>query len=121
VDGRRGRRGRDASAAVITSCTAAAGQQLEGPSARAACRWPRRAYRPSGAVNRSDDIGVNGIHACPEAPLRDSGVDNYFAPAGSALCALDGIDEAVPEMTQAGFLEMCTMASVPVGKERSDG
>jgi len=28
----------------------------------------------------------------------------YFARAGSVMCALDGFDEAVPEMTQAGFL-----------------
>jgi hypothetical protein len=33
-------------------------------------------------------------------------VFHYFARAGSVLCALDGIDEAVTEMTQAGFLEM---------------
>lgn len=28
----------------------------------------------------------------------------YFARAGSVMCALDGFDEAVPELTQAGFL-----------------
>ncbi|MEV6151262.1 SUMF1/EgtB/PvdO family nonheme iron enzyme [Nonomuraea sp. NPDC052129] len=33
-------------------------------------------------------------------------VFNYFARAGSVLCALDGIDEAVPSTTQAGFLEL---------------
>ncbi|MEO3793818.1 SUMF1/EgtB/PvdO family nonheme iron enzyme [Nonomuraea sp. B10E15] len=33
-------------------------------------------------------------------------VFNYFARAGSVLCALDGIDEAVPSATQAGFLEL---------------
>ncbi len=33
-------------------------------------------------------------------------VFHYFARAGSVLCALDGIDEAVTEMTQAGFLEL---------------
>jgi hypothetical protein len=32
----------------------------------------------------------------------------YFARAGSVLCALDGFDEAVPELTQAGFLELFT-------------
>jgi Sulfatase-modifying factor enzyme 1/NACHT domain len=32
----------------------------------------------------------------------------YFARAGSVLCALDGVDEAVPELTQAGFLELFT-------------
>jgi Sulfatase-modifying factor enzyme 1/NACHT domain len=32
----------------------------------------------------------------------------YFARAGSVLCALDGFDEAVPEITQAGFLELFT-------------
>jgi hypothetical protein len=31
-------------------------------------------------------------------------VFNYFARSGSVLCALDGIDEAVPSATQAGFL-----------------
>ncbi|MGW4793151.1 SUMF1/EgtB/PvdO family nonheme iron enzyme [Nonomuraea sp. NPDC004297] len=35
-------------------------------------------------------------------------VFNYFARTGSVLCALDGIDEAVPSMTQAGFLELFT-------------
>ncbi len=30
----------------------------------------------------------------------------YFARAGSVLCALDGFDEAVPELTQAGFLAL---------------
>jgi len=30
----------------------------------------------------------------------------YFARAGSVLCALDGFDEAVPALTQAGFLEL---------------
>jgi hypothetical protein len=30
----------------------------------------------------------------------------YFARSGSVLLALDGFDEAVPEMTQAGFLEL---------------
>ncbi len=30
----------------------------------------------------------------------------YFARAGSVLCALDGIDEAVPEVTQAGFMKL---------------
>ena len=30
----------------------------------------------------------------------------YFSRAGSVLCALDGVDEAVPELTQAGFLEL---------------
>jgi len=33
-------------------------------------------------------------------------VFNYFARSGSVLCALDGIDEAVPSATQAGFLEL---------------
>lgn len=33
-------------------------------------------------------------------------VFHYFARSGSVLCALDGIDEAVPSMTQAGFLEL---------------
>jgi Sulfatase-modifying factor enzyme 1/NACHT domain len=32
----------------------------------------------------------------------------YFARAGSVLCALDGIDEAVPEVTLAGFLDLFT-------------
>jgi hypothetical protein len=32
----------------------------------------------------------------------------YFARAGSVMCALDGFDEAVPELTQAGFLELFT-------------
>ena len=32
----------------------------------------------------------------------------YFARTGSVLCALDGFDEAVPELTQAGFLELFT-------------
>jgi len=32
----------------------------------------------------------------------------YFARAGSVLCAVDGFDEAVPELTQAGFLELFT-------------
>ena len=32
----------------------------------------------------------------------------YFARAGSVLCALDGFDEAVPEMTLAGFLALFT-------------
>ena len=32
----------------------------------------------------------------------------YFARTGSVMCALDGIDEAVPEMTQAGFLALFT-------------
>ena len=32
----------------------------------------------------------------------------YFARAGSVLCALDGFDEAVPELTQAGFLALFT-------------
>jgi formylglycine-generating enzyme required for sulfatase activity/energy-coupling factor transporter ATP-binding protein EcfA2 len=32
----------------------------------------------------------------------------YFARAGSVMCALDGFDEAVPEITQAGFLELFT-------------
>ncbi len=32
----------------------------------------------------------------------------YFARTGSVLCALDGVDEAVPELTQAGFLELFT-------------
>lgn len=35
-------------------------------------------------------------------------VFNYFARAGSVLCALDAIDEAVPSTTQAGFLELFT-------------
>ncbi|MEU6715022.1 SUMF1/EgtB/PvdO family nonheme iron enzyme [Nonomuraea sp. NPDC046802] len=35
-------------------------------------------------------------------------VFNYFARAGSVLCALDGVDEAVPSTTQAGFLELFT-------------
>jgi energy-coupling factor transporter ATP-binding protein EcfA2 len=30
----------------------------------------------------------------------------YFARAGSVLCALDGFDEAVPEHSQAGFLDL---------------
>ena len=30
----------------------------------------------------------------------------YFARAGSVMCALDGFDEAVPELTQAGFLAL---------------
>jgi hypothetical protein len=30
----------------------------------------------------------------------------YFARTGSVLCALDGVDEAVREVTQAGFLEL---------------
>src|SRR5260370_6070362 len=30
----------------------------------------------------------------------------YFARAGSVLCALDGVDEAVPQLTQAGFLDL---------------
>ncbi|MEV6862455.1 SUMF1/EgtB/PvdO family nonheme iron enzyme [Streptosporangium subroseum] len=33
-------------------------------------------------------------------------VFHYFARSGSVLCALDGIDEAVPSTTQAGFLEL---------------
>ncbi len=33
-------------------------------------------------------------------------VFNYFARAGSVLCALDGIDEAVSSTTQTGFLEL---------------
>jgi Sulfatase-modifying factor enzyme 1/NACHT domain len=32
----------------------------------------------------------------------------YFARTGSVMCALDGFDEAVPELTQAGFLELFT-------------
>jgi len=32
----------------------------------------------------------------------------YFARAGSVMCALDGFDEAVPELSQAGFLELFT-------------
>ena len=32
----------------------------------------------------------------------------YFARAGSVMCALDGFDEAVPELTQAGFLQLFT-------------
>ena len=32
----------------------------------------------------------------------------YFTRAGSVLCALDGFDEAVPEMTQAGLLALFT-------------
>ena len=32
----------------------------------------------------------------------------YFARAGSVLCALDGFDEAVPELTQDGFLALFT-------------
>ncbi len=32
----------------------------------------------------------------------------YFARAGSVMCALDGFDEAVPEMTLAGFLALFT-------------
>ena len=32
----------------------------------------------------------------------------YFARAGSVLCALDGFDEAVPEMTLDGFLALFT-------------
>jgi formylglycine-generating enzyme required for sulfatase activity/energy-coupling factor transporter ATP-binding protein EcfA2 len=32
----------------------------------------------------------------------------YFARTGSLLCALDGLDEAVPAMTQAGFLDLFT-------------
>lgn len=35
-------------------------------------------------------------------------VFHYFARSGSVLCALDGIDEALPSMTQAGFLELFT-------------
>lgn len=35
-------------------------------------------------------------------------VFHYFARSGSVLCALDGIDEAVPSTTQAGFLELFT-------------
>lgn len=35
-------------------------------------------------------------------------VFHYFARAGSVMCALDGLDEAVPAMTQAGFLELFT-------------
>ncbi|MGW4411776.1 SUMF1/EgtB/PvdO family nonheme iron enzyme [Nonomuraea sp. NPDC004702] len=35
-------------------------------------------------------------------------VFRYFVRSGSALCALDGIDEAVPSMTQAGYLELYT-------------
>ncbi|MET8049527.1 SUMF1/EgtB/PvdO family nonheme iron enzyme [Streptosporangium sp. NPDC005286] len=35
-------------------------------------------------------------------------VFHYFARSGSVLCALDGIDEAVPSATQAGFLELFT-------------
>jgi formylglycine-generating enzyme required for sulfatase activity len=30
----------------------------------------------------------------------------YFARAGSVMCAVDGFDEAVPELTQASFLEL---------------
>jgi hypothetical protein len=30
----------------------------------------------------------------------------YFARAGSVMCTLDGFDEAVPELTQAGFLHL---------------
>src|SRR5260370_40680429 len=30
----------------------------------------------------------------------------YFARAGSVLCALDGVDEAVPQLTQSGFLDL---------------
>ncbi|MFC0862545.1 SUMF1/EgtB/PvdO family nonheme iron enzyme [Sphaerimonospora cavernae] len=33
---------------------------------------------------------------------------HYFARSGSVVCALDGIDEAVPSMTQAGFIELFT-------------
>ena len=32
----------------------------------------------------------------------------YFARTGSVLCALDGVDEAVRQMTQAGFVELFT-------------
>jgi hypothetical protein len=32
----------------------------------------------------------------------------YFTRAGSVMCALDGVDEAVPDMTQAGFLTLFT-------------
>lgn len=32
----------------------------------------------------------------------------YFARAGSVMCALDSFDEAVPEMTQTGFLDLFT-------------
>jgi hypothetical protein len=32
----------------------------------------------------------------------------YFTRAGSVLCALDGFDEAVPEMTPAGLLDLFT-------------
>jgi hypothetical protein len=32
----------------------------------------------------------------------------YFARAGSVLCALDGFDEAIPEMTPAGLLALFT-------------
>ncbi|MFF3445286.1 SUMF1/EgtB/PvdO family nonheme iron enzyme [Streptosporangium sp. NPDC002721] len=35
-------------------------------------------------------------------------VFHYFARSGSVACALDGIDEAVPSMTQEGFLELFT-------------
>jgi hypothetical protein len=32
----------------------------------------------------------------------------YFARSGSVMCAIDGFDEAVPEITQAGFLDLFT-------------
>ena len=41
----------------------------------------------------------------------------YFARAGSVMCALDGFDEAVPELTQAGFLELFTELSEVLSAE----
>ena len=41
----------------------------------------------------------------------------YFARAGSVLCALDGFDEAVPQLTQAGFLGLFTELSQVLSAE----
>ena len=41
----------------------------------------------------------------------------YFARTGSVLCALDGVDEAVREITQAGFLGLFTELSEVLSAE----
>lgn len=41
----------------------------------------------------------------------------YFARTGSVLCTLDGVDEAVREITQAGFLELFTELSEVLSAE----
>lgn len=41
----------------------------------------------------------------------------YFARSGSVLLALDGFDEAVPEMTQSGFLALFTDAAQVLSAE----